>query len=87
MDHSKFEDLKIWLDGNVVVDKLTEDFEILSEFREIKTGLPPISYKSCIELEVLIKEMMDYDIPSQVWWKEVERLGKMEYKLLAFNQY
>ena len=76
IDHSKFEDLKKRLDGNVVANKLTNDFEIRSHFKEIKVGLPPISYVSCIELEVLIKEMMDYDIPCQDQWKEVERLGK-----------
>jgi hypothetical protein len=29
-----------------------------------------------IDLEVLIKEMMDYNIPSDLQWKEIVRLGK-----------
>jgi FtsZ-binding cell division protein ZapB len=86
MDHSKFEDLEKGLKGNTIVDKLTNDFEILSQFRTIKSCLPPISYASCIELEVLIKEMVDYDIPSESQWKEVERLGRSKYKFPAANQ-
>ena len=31
------------LNGNAVVEKLIDDFEILSQFREIKGSLPPIS--------------------------------------------
>jgi hypothetical protein len=27
-------------------------------------------------LEILIKEMMDYDIPSELQWKEIVKLGK-----------
>ena len=76
MDHSKFEDLEKGLKGNTIVDKLTNDFKILSQFRTIKSCLPPISYASYVELEVLIKEMVDYDIPSKSQWKEVERLGR-----------
>ena len=36
MDHSKFDDLKKELDTNAVVEKLTNDFETLSHFRELK---------------------------------------------------
>jgi hypothetical protein len=31
---------------------------------------------SCIDLEIMIKEMMDYDTPSDLQWKEIVRLGK-----------
>lgn len=48
MDHFKFEYLKEGLDGNAVFDKLKNDFEIVSQFREIKAGIPLISYVSCI---------------------------------------
>jgi len=84
MDHSKFEDLE---KGNTIVDKLKNDFEILSQFRTIKSGLPPISYASCITLEVLIKETVVYDIPFEIQWKKVERPGRSKYKFPAANQY
>ena len=69
MDHSKFEGLKRGIDGNTLVEKLMDDFEILIQFKEIKAGLPPISYTSCIELEVLIQEMSNYEMTSQSQWK------------------
>ena len=69
IDHSKFEGLKKGLDGRSLVQRLSDDFEILIQFREIKIGLPPISYTSFIELEVLIKEMLDYEVLSQNQWK------------------
>ena len=65
MDHLKFEDLENDLDGRTIVNKLIDDFEILSQFSTIKAQLPPISYASCIDLEVLIKEIMDYHIPTE----------------------
>jgi hypothetical protein len=30
-----------------------------------------MSYASCIDLEILIKEMIDYVIPSNLQWKEI----------------
>jgi hypothetical protein len=32
-----------------------------------------MTYASCIDLEILVKEMMDYDIPSDLQWKEIVR--------------
>jgi hypothetical protein len=46
------------------VEHLAIDFEILNQFKIVKIGLPTMSYATCIDLEILIKEMMDYEIPS-----------------------
>jgi hypothetical protein len=66
MDHSKFETLEENLKGTNLVEYLTTDFEILNQFKTIKIGLPTMTYASCIDLEILIKEMMDYEIPSDL---------------------
>jgi hypothetical protein len=76
MDHSKFETLEENLKGATLVEHLITDFEILNQFKAVKLGLPVMSYASCIDLEILIKEMIDYDIPSDLQWKEIVRLGK-----------
>jgi hypothetical protein len=76
MDHSKFENLEENLKGENLVEHLITDFEILNEFKTMKIGLPVMTYASCIDLEILIKEMMDYDIPCDLQWKEIVRLGK-----------
>jgi hypothetical protein len=76
MDHYKFETLEENLKGATLVEHLITDFEILNQFKAVKIGLPVMTYASCIDLEILIKEMIDYDIPSDLQWKEIVRLGK-----------
>jgi hypothetical protein len=44
------------------------------------------TYASCIDLEVLIKEMMDYDILSDLQWKEIVRLGKAKFNFPAASK-
>ena len=81
MDHSKFEDLVKGLTGKVIVEKLTEDFEILDRFSIIKKGLPAISYEAYVDLEVSIREMTEYDTPNVEQWKIMEKFGKTKYIL------
>jgi hypothetical protein len=83
MDHSKFEAMEESLKGPSMVEYLATDFEILNQFKIVKIGLPTMSYAMCIDLEILIKEMMDYNILSDSQWKEIARLGKTE---MQFSQ-
>ena len=64
MDHVKFQDMEKGLKGEVIVDKLNDDFHVLNQFRLIKSTLASIYNVSCVELELLSREMMDYEIPS-----------------------
>ena len=57
MDHSKFEHLVKWLTRKIIIEKLTEDFEILEKFLIIKKRLPVVSYEAYVDLEVSIREM------------------------------
>ena len=81
MDHSKFEELTKGLIGKVIVETLTNDFEIFEQFLITQISLPPISYTKYVELEVVIKEMMDYDLLNHEQWKVVEKFGKTKYRL------
>ena len=81
MDHSKFNELEKILSGQTIVDMLTEDFKVLQKFTAIRTRLPKKSYKTYMELEVAIREMMESDTPSSKQWKAVERLGKTKFTL------
>ena len=45
------------------VDKLTEDFEILKKFLIIRGGFPTVSYEAYVDMEVSIREMIEYDTP------------------------
>ena len=86
MDHSKFDYLEKGLTGKAIVDKLTEDFEILQNFLIIRRGFPKVSYEAYMELEVSIREMMEYDTPSVEQSKFMERFGKKKYILHSWEQ-
>jgi hypothetical protein len=79
MDISKFETLEENLKGATLVEHLITDFEILNQFKTVKLGLSCMSYASCIDMDILIKEMTDYDIPYDLQWKEIIRLGKTKF--------
>jgi hypothetical protein len=86
MDHSRFEDMEESLKGPSLVEHLATDFEILNKFKTVKVSVPTMSYVTCINLETLIKEMMDYEIPYDVQWKELMRLGKTKYNIPGTNR-
>ena len=81
MDHSKFEDLVKGLTRKIIVEKLTEDFEILQKFLIVRGGLPTMYYETYMDMEVSIWEMIEYDIPSAEQWRAVEIFGKTKYIL------
>ena len=67
------------LKGEEIIDKLGDDFSIMYQFQIIKEGLPPIYFSSCVELEVLQREIGSFEFPLQKHWNEVEKFGKMKY--------
>ena len=81
MDHSKFDYLEKGLIGKVIIDKLIEDFETLQKFLIIRGGLPKVSYEAYMELEVSIRQMIEYDIPSAEQWRAIKRFEKIKYML------
>ena len=83
MDHSKFKDLVKGLTGKVIVEKLTEDFEILDKFLIIKKALHAMSYEAYVDLEVSIREMTKYDTPNAEQWNIMEKFGKTKYILYS----
>ena len=61
MDHSKFDDLEKGLTGKVIVDKLTEDFEILYKFLIIRGGC----------LKCLMKLTWSWRCQFKRWWNMI----------------
>jgi hypothetical protein len=74
------------LKGATLVEHLIIDFDIPNQFKTIKIGLPVMSYDSCIDMEILIKEMIDYDIPFDLQWKEIVRMGKTKCSFPGFSR-
>ena len=68
------------------MEYLTTYFEILNQFNTMKIGPLAMTYASFIDLEILIKEMMDYEIPSDLQWKEIVWLGKTKYSFPGTNK-
>ena len=64
-----------------IVDKLLDDFDILAQIKIIKENSPPISISTCVELQVMVREMMEYKTPSQNYWDHIEKFRKMKYKV------
>jgi hypothetical protein len=86
IDHSKFESMEEILKGPSLVEYLAIDFEIANKFKTMKVRLPTMSYAMCIDLEILIKEMMDNEIPSDSQWKEIMWLGKTKFNIPGTNK-
>ena len=74
------------LKGPSLVEHLATDFEILNKFKMVKVSMPIMSYATCIDLEILFKEMMDYEIPSDAQWKELVQLGKKKCHVPGTNK-
>ena len=75
-EDSKFKELEKNLKGHVIVDKLSDDFDLLIQFKIILKNLPPLSYAQYIELEVLTKEMLDYEYLIATKWANVVKFTK-----------
>ena len=64
MDHSKFEYMTKGLTRKAIIENLIEDFEMLDQFQLTKSKFPHVSCATCVDLELLIKEMVDYEMPT-----------------------
>ena len=81
LDHRKVEDMQQSLSRKTIVEKLSEDFEIINAFRATCAQFPPISYTDHVELRVPAKEMASLEFPISDQWKTVEKFGKTKYRL------
>ena len=45
--------------GEVIIDKLSEGFELLVQFMTVKSDLPAIGHNPLIELDVILKELFE----------------------------
>lgn len=54
-EEEKFEDLERRMKGSTIVEKLIEDFEVLTEFKLIQRELSPISFAESANLKVITR--------------------------------
>lgn len=78
VNHDKFQELEGTLKGEDILNKLEDDFDVLSQLKYIRRNLPSISFSNCVELEVLAREMQAYNVPSKAQWMEIEKFSKLK---------
>ena len=67
--------------GSTIVEKLSEDFDLLAEFKLIQKCLQPTSYTQSVELEVMAREMMVYEYPMANQWALIDKFGARKLNL------
>lgn len=70
-EEEKFNDMEKHLKGQTIVDKLSDDFELLFYFKEIKNNLPPPSYMLSMELEFMTREMVSFEYLMANSWMNI----------------
>ena len=63
------------INGEVIIDKLSEEFELLAQFRTIKSYLPAICHRPLIDLDVLLKELFEMATLIDHQLKDIHRLS------------
>ena len=64
LNHANFEGMNGGLKGEVIIDKRSEDFELLAQFMAVKLDLPTIVHNPLIELDVILKELFEMETPT-----------------------
>ena len=78
MNRDKFQDMETSLKEEVIMSKLEDDFDILSQIHKMGKDLPPVSYEDCINLEVMTMGMQSYDLPLEFKWMEIDKFSKFK---------
>ena len=75
-EDSKLFDMDKPLTRQILIKKMSDDFNILSQFETTVNGLPPFSYAQYNKLELFTKEMNAYDYPSKSHWSNIMNLER-----------
>ena len=61
--------------GEVIINKINEDFVLLAQLRTVKSDLPIIGHSPLIDLDVLLKELFEMATPTDQQWKDIHRVS------------
>ena len=70
-EDSKFKEMNKSVIGHILIEKISDDFNILAQFEMIVLGLPLFWYDLYNEMEVFTKELNAYDSPSETYWSNI----------------
>ena len=63
LDHNKFGDMQQVLTGNVIFDKLANDFKLWFDFKVTCSKVPRVSYPEAMELKAQAYDMVVAPLP------------------------
>ena len=58
------------------MDKLIGGFDLSIQFKTILKNLPPLSCAPYVDMEMLTKEILDYEYLIAAQWENIVKLGK-----------
>ena len=74
LNHANFEGMNGGIKGEVIINKLSEDFELLVQFMTIKSDISAIGHIPLIELDVIQSELFEMATPLDQQWKDIHRV-------------
>ena len=81
-DHKSFEDINQQsLSRTTVIRKLSGEFELLFDFKDLCVKFPTPSYLENLELEVLAEEVVKLMTPMTNQWKMIENHNNSKQRL------
>ena len=74
LNHAKFEGMNGGIKGQVIIDKINEEFELLETLMTIKQDLLAIGHSPLIDLDVILKDLFEMTTPIDQQWKDIHRV-------------
>ena len=75
VNHANFEGMNGGIKGEVIINKLSEDFEPLAQFMTFKSDLRVIGHSPLIDLDVILKDLFEMATPTDQQWKDIHRVS------------
>ena len=66
LNHANFEGMNGGIKGHgqVIINKISEEFELLETLMTVKSNLPAIFHSPLIDLDVILKELFEMATPT-----------------------
>lgn len=74
-DTSDIDHLPSSIRGEDLQEVLSKDFTILNQLRHLNKGFPPLSYNLYVELDTLHRNILVFDFPASLIWKQIEAIA------------
>ena len=74
VNHANFEGMNGGIKRQVIIGKLSEDFELLETLMTAKLDIPTIGHTPLINLDVILKEIFEMATPTDQQWKDIHRV-------------